>query len=184
MTRGRFININQFLETLPSQFNGETSQDITDLANCIFYAIDSNIGQDFVGQNPLVSLTGDLSETLECTSCSQERSMVQPFLILSLPCTEKSVINIQEELNNFLGREMLDDPVECPQCGFTKHYKLQSITKISGTVLVSLKLFDNNGTKNLNAIVAPDQISLCVGGNEVQGRLIAYACHQGRSLVD
>jgi ubiquitin C-terminal hydrolase len=106
---------------------------------------------------------------LKCKKCNSERKIEEKLNIWSLTLKE----HINDSFKDFFSREILEDKVYCNKCNkkenFIKYYKIK---KLSNSLIIHLKRFNNKLIKNNNDIYVNDIIRLENDEYELRGVII------------
>ena len=131
-------------------------------------------------KSPLESFSWITDSTFTCIECKTERSQLENFLFLSL--TKGNGKSLQDLCDIFLSEERLAD-VHCENCAKNCGHLLQrKIQRLSSTLIIHLKLFDNNGKKCRFKANVGDQIKIQSAEKVYHGELCALAGHIGPSI--
>ena len=131
-------------------------------------------------KSPLESFSGIIDSTFTCIECKTERSQLENFLFLSL--TIGNGKSLQDLCDIFLSEERLAD-VHCENCAKNCGHLLQrKIQRLSSTLIIHLKLFDNNCKKCRFKANVGDQIKIQSAEKVYHGELCALAGHIGPSI--
>lgn len=114
---------------------------------------------------------GTLRSVSICEDCGCKRSLQEPFLNVSLPLSEDSVLkftsrkmNIQHCLKHFTAPERLGDQIECPSCHRkTPTKKQQTFSRLPKVLCLHLKRFDAAKNKKINDFVSFPAFGLDMG---------------------
>jgi len=114
---------------------------------------------------------GTLRSVSICEDCGCKRSLQEPFINVSLPLSEDSMLkytnrkmNVQHCLNHFTAPEQLSDPIECPSCQRkTPTKKQQTFSRLPKVLCLHLKRFDAAKNKKIADFVSFPAFGLDMG---------------------
>jgi ubiquitin carboxyl-terminal hydrolase 22/27/51 len=114
---------------------------------------------------------GMLRSVSICDECGCKRSLQEPFINVSLPLSEDSILkytnrkmNVLSCLNHFTAQERLGDPIECPTCRKkTSTKKQQTFSRLPKILCLHLKRFDATKNKKITDFVAFPAFGLDMG---------------------
>jgi uncharacterized UBP type Zn finger protein len=129
---------------------------------------------------------GTLRSVSLCENCGCKRSLQEPFINVSLPLSEDSMMrytsrkmNVQHCLNHFTAPERLGDPIECPSCQKkTPTKKQQTFSRLPKILCLHLKRFDAAKNKKITDFVSFPAFGLDMGPHLPHWREVTMASEE------